>query len=144
MNIDIKRITFSLVFLLSALSSALAQSVPQLTKKALAATVSLTVQDRNGNTLRRGCGFFIQEGLIATTFHAIEGNVRVSAVLANSETTYRTNVTATDEANNLALLKVREHDITPLDLADSDEVRIGETVYVPQFSLGTVSGQHCP
>ena len=139
MNIDIKRITFSLVFLLSALSSALAQSVPQLTKKALAATVSLTVQDRNGNTLRRGCGFFIQEGLIATTFHAIEGNVRVSAVLANSETTYRTNVTATDEANNLALLKVREHDITPLDLADSDEVRIGETVYVPQFSLGTVS-----
>ena len=139
MNIHIKLITFSLVFLLSTLSHALAQSVPQLAKKALAATVSLTVQDRNGNTLRRGCGFFIQEDLVATTFHVIEGDVRVSAVLANSETTYRTDVMVTDEANNLALLKVRGHGITPLHPADSDTVHIGETVYVPQVSLGTVS-----
>ena len=139
MNIHIKLITFSLVFLLSTLSRALAQSVPQLAKKALAATVSLTVQDRNGNTLRRGCGFFIQEDLVATTFHVIEGDVRVSAVLANSETTYRTDVMVTDEANNLALLKVRGHSITPLHPADSDTVHIGETVYVPQVSLGTVS-----
>ena len=139
MNIHIKLITFSLVFLLSTLSHALAQSVPQLAKKALAATVSLTVQDRNGNTLRRGCGFFIQEDLVATTFHVIEGDVRVSAVLANSETTYRTDVMVTDEANNLALLKVRGHSITPLHPADSDTVHIGETVYVPQVSLGTVS-----
>ena len=139
MNIHIKLITFSLVFLLSTLSHALAQSVPQLAKKALAATVSLTVQDRNGNALRRGCGFFIQEDLVATTFHVIEGDVRVSAVLANSETTYRTDVMVTDEANNLALLKVRGHGITPLHPADSDTVHIGETVYVPQVSLGTVS-----
>ncbi|MDE0503708.1 MAG: serine protease, partial [Candidatus Poribacteria bacterium] len=139
MNIYIKLITFSLVFLFSTLSSALAQSVPQLAKKALAATVSLTVQDRSGNTLRRGSGFFIQEDLIATTLHVIEGDVRVSAILANSETKHRTHVTATDEANNLALLKVRGHGITPLDLSDSDKVRSGETVYVPQASLGTVS-----
>ena len=139
MNIHIKLITFSLVFLLSTLSHALAQSVPQLAKKALTATVSLTVQDRNGNTLRRGCGFFIQEDLVATTFHVIEGDVRVSAVLANSETTYRIDVMVTDEANNLALLKVRGHGITPLHPADSDTVHIGETVYVPQVSLGTVS-----
>ncbi|MDE0043409.1 MAG: trypsin-like peptidase domain-containing protein [Candidatus Poribacteria bacterium] len=139
MNIYIKLITFSLVFLFSTLSSALAQSVQQLAKKALAATVSLTVQDRSGNTLRRGSGFFIQEDLIATTLHVIEGDVRVSAILANSETKHRTHVTATDEANNLALLKVRGHGITPLDLSDSDKVRSGETVYVPQASLGTVS-----
>ncbi|MDE0300840.1 MAG: trypsin-like peptidase domain-containing protein [Candidatus Poribacteria bacterium] len=139
MNIYIKLITFSLVFLFSTLSSALAQSVPQLAKKALAATVSLTVQDRSGNTLRRGSGFFIQEDLIATTLHVIEGDVRVSAILTNSETKHRTHVTATDEANNLALLKVRGHGITPLDLSDSDKVRSGETVYVPQASLGTVS-----
>ena len=139
MNHKTKLAVLLLVLLFSALGHALAQSVPQVAKKALAATVSLTVQDRNGNTLRRGCGFFIQEDLVATTFHVIEGDVRVSAVLANSETTYRTDVMVTDEANNLALLKVRGHGITPLHPADSDTVHIGETVYVPQVSLGTVS-----
>ena len=140
MNHQTKLITLLLIFLLSTINFATAQSVPQLAKKALAATVSLKVRDRNGNTLRRGCGFFIQEDLIATTFHVIEGDdVRVSAMLANSETTYRTDVMVTDEANNLALLKVRGHGITPLHPADSDTVHIGETVYVPQVSLGTVS-----
>ncbi|MDE0505475.1 MAG: trypsin-like peptidase domain-containing protein, partial [Candidatus Poribacteria bacterium] len=113
--------------------------VPQLVKIALAATVSLTVQDRNGNTLRRGCGFFIKEDLIATTFRVIEGDVRVNAVLVNSETTYRTDVTAFDKINNLALLKVTERGVRPLPLADSDTVWPSETVYIPKAFLGTVS-----
>ena len=49
-----------LALLLSAPGFASAQSVPQLAQKALAATVSLEVQDENGDTLGRGSGFLVR------------------------------------------------------------------------------------
>ena len=49
------------------------QSVPELAKEALAATVSLEMQDEHGDTLGRGSGFFVRPNLIATNFHVIDG-----------------------------------------------------------------------
>ena len=73
MNHKTKLAVLLLVLLFSALGHALAQSVPQVAKKALAATVSLEVQDENGVTLGHGSGFFVRENLIATNFHVIDG-----------------------------------------------------------------------
>ncbi|MDE0044194.1 MAG: trypsin-like peptidase domain-containing protein, partial [Candidatus Poribacteria bacterium] len=72
------------------------------------------------------------------------------AKLVNTATPYPIEgVTATDETNDLALLKVTVHGILPLDLGDSDAVQIGETVYVAgnpmgfegTFSDGIISGR---
>ena len=150
MNPINRLVLLALFFLLSAPSLASAQSVPELAKKALAATVSLEMQDSNGDILGQGSGFFVRPNLIATNFHVIDGAVKGYAKLVNTATPYTIEgVTATDETNDLALLKVTAHGVTPLPLGDSDAVQIGETVYVAgnplgfegTFSDGIISGR---
>ena len=131
------------LLLLYAISTVPAQTVPQVAQKALAATVYLEMQDKNGKTLGIGSGFFVQPNLIATNHHVIEGAAKGTAKLVGKYTTYNIEgVTATDKANDLALLKVTAYGIKPLSLGDSNSVRIGETVYVagnPKGLEGTFS-----
>ena len=149
MNHKPQLVVLSLVFVLFAFTFASAQSVPQLAQKALAATVFLTMQNENGDTLKYGSGFFVRENLIATNFHVIDGATQGGARLVNKTTTYSIEgVTAIDEENDLALLKVTVPGITPLPLGDSGTVNIGDPIYVvgnPKqlegtFSDGIISG----
>ena len=120
-----------------------AQTAEQIAEKALAATVYLEMKDQNGVTLGFGSGFFVRENLIATNYHVIEGAASGTAKLVSKYTTYTIQgVTATDETNDLALLKVNAYGIKPLPLGDSKNVRIGATVYVagnPKGLEGTFS-----
>ena len=139
------------VFLLfCTINAATAQTTQQtvllaedIAEKALAATVYLEMEDRNGKTLGFGSGFFIKPNLIATNYHVIEGAARGTAKLVGKSTTYTIEgITATDKTNDLVLLKVRAYGINSLPLGDSDTVRIGETVYVagnPKGLEGTFS-----
>ncbi len=118
-------------------------SAEDIAEKALAATVYLEMQDKNGKTLGFGSGFFVKFNLIATNYHVIEGAAKGTAKLIGKYTTYDVEgVTATDKVNDLALLKVTTYGIKPLPLGDSGTVRIGETVYVagnPKGLEGTFS-----
>ena len=127
-----------------------AQTVPQIAEKALAATVSLEMRDRNGIPLGQGSGFFVRHNLIATNYHVIEGAAHGTAKLAGKDMTYTIEgITVADPTNDLALLKVKLPNILtilvgiqPLTLGDSDTVRVGETVYVvgnPMGLEGTIS-----
>ena len=129
-----------------AINTASAQtnlSAEDIAEKALAATVYLEMQDKNGKALGIGSGFFVQPNLIATNYHVIEGAAKGTAKLVGKYTTYNIEgFTATDKVNDLALLKVTAYGIKPLSLGDSDSVRIGETVYVtgnPKGLEGTFS-----
>ena len=114
-----------------------AQTVPQIAEKALAATVSLEMRDRNGAVLSRGSGFFVRSNLIATNYHVIEGAARGTAKLVDRYRTYTIEgITATDKTNDLVLLKVSVYGINPLPLGDSNTVRIGEKIYVAGNPLG--------
>ena len=131
------------VLLSCPLSNAPAQTVPQIAEKALAATVSLEMQDTNGVILGRGSGFFVRPNLIATNYHVIEGAARGTAKLVDRHRTSTIEgITAIDKTNDLALLKVTMQGIKSLSLADSDTVLIGETVFVagnPMGLEGTIS-----
>ena len=114
-----------------------AQTAEQIAEKALAATVYLEMKDRNGEILGFGSGFFVREDLIATNFHIIEGASNGTAKLVGKYTTYTiAGITAADETNDLALLKVNAYGIKPLPLGNSDDVKIGMTVYVAGNPLG--------
>ena len=135
-----------LLLLLWTINTAPAQttlSAEDIAQKALAATVYLEMQDKNGKTLGIGSGFFVKSNLIATNYHVIEGAAKGTAKLVGKYTTYNIEgVTATDKINDLVLLKVTAYGIKPLSLGDSDTVRIGETVYVsgnPKGLEGTFS-----
>ena len=136
----------ALLLLFCRINTAPAQttlSAEDIAKKALAATVYLEMQDKNGKTLGIGSGFFVKPNLIATNYHVIEGAAKGTAKLVGKYTTYNIEgVTATDRDNDLALLKVTTYGIKPLSLGNSDTVRIGETVYVagnPKGLEGTFS-----
>ena len=131
------------MLLFCPVSTAPAQTVPEIAEKALTATVYLEMQDTNGKTLGFGSGFFIKPNLIATNYHVIAGAASGTAKLVGRYTTYKIEgLTATDEANDLALLKVSEYGIKPLLLGNSDAVKIGDKVYVagnPKGLEGTFS-----
>ena len=140
-----------MLVMLGGMNIAPAQTAEQIAEKALAATVYLEMKDQNGVILGFGSGFFVKENLIATNYHVIEGAASGTAKLVGKYTTYTIQgVTATDEANDLALLKVNAYGIKPLPLGDSDNVRIGATVYVAgnpkglegTFSNGIISSSH--
>ena len=132
-----------IVLIFCTISTALAQTAPQIAEKTLAATVYLEMQDSKGLPLGFGSGFFVRDNLIATNYHVIEGAARGTAKLVGKFTTYTIEgVTATDKTNDLALLKVTAPGIKPLPLGNSTDVKIGETVYVagnPKGLEGTFS-----
>ena len=132
-----------IVLIFCTISTALAQTAPQIAEKTLAATVYLEMQDSKGLLLGFGSGFFVRDNLIATNYHVIEGAARGTAKLVGKFTTYTIEgVTATDKTNDLALLKVTAPGIKPLPLGNSTDVKIGETVYVagnPKGLEGTFS-----
>ena len=137
------RIIPVIVLVFCRISTVSAQTAPEIAEKALAATVYLEMQDSKGVPLGFGSGFFVGDNLIATNYHVIEGAARGSAKLVGQFSTYTIEgVTATDQTNDLALLKVTMSGIKPLPLGNSSDVKIGETVYVagnPKGLEGTFS-----
>ena len=135
--------TVLMLIMFSGMNIAPAQTVEQIAEKALAATVYLEMKDQNSVTLGFGSGFFVRENLIATNFHVIEGAAQGTAKLVGKYITYAIEgITATDQINDLAILKVNSYGINPLPLGDSNNVRIGATVYVagnPKGLEGTFS-----
>ncbi len=122
---------------------ATAQTPQQIAKKALDATVLLVMEDADGQPLGLGSGFFVRKGLVATNLHVIEDAAKGYAKSVGQETRYDIEgMTATDDDNDLAILKVTVLDVPVLPLGDSDAVQVGEAVYVvgnPRGLDGTFS-----
>ena len=138
-----------ILFLITTATSA--QNTEQLAEKARAATVYLEMADKDDNILGSGSGFFVGQSQIATNFHIIAGAAKGTAKLADSTTKYTVDgISAADEENDLAILKVTGFEGEPLPLGNSDAARIGDTVYVAgnpkglkdKFSKDTINNLH--
>ena len=134
---------FAAALLLLCTTVAIAQTAEQIAEKVLAATVFLEMKDRNDRTLGFGSGFFVGKNQIATNLHVIEGAAKGTAKLVGKYTLYTIQgILVTDKNNDLALLKVSLSGVKPLSLGNSDDIKIGATVYVagnPKGLEGTFS-----
>ena len=75
-----------------------------------------------------GSGVIIsQDGYIVTNNHVVSGADEVQVTLYDNSVLEAT-VIGTDEATDLALLKVDRNDLQALEMGDSDELRLGEWV----------------
>ena len=77
-----------------------------------------------------GSGFVIdEEGHIVTNYHVVQGATDIEVGFSNQDTVSAT-VVGTDASTDLALLEVDvdAKGLTPLALADSDEVEVGDPV----------------
>ncbi len=137
-----------LVFLVTALLTAgpawlQAQDLKELARNAKYSVVALNILDAFGAELGSGSGFFVDpSGLIVTNFHVIERGRRIEAVLSNERRLEIAGVMATDEDNDLAVLKVDSGPFPALSLGDSASVEAGERVVVlgnPRGLAGTLS-----
>ena len=128
-----------------------AQTAEQIADKTLAATVYLEMIDKDDNILGFGSGFFVEQSRIATNLHIIEGAAKGTAKLAGNSTEYTVDsISATDEKNGLAILKVTGFKGDPLSLGDSNTAKTDEPVYVAgnpkglegKFSSDTINTIH--
>jgi S1-C subfamily serine protease len=77
-----------------------------------------------------GSGFVIdKEGHVVTNFHVVDGATEIEVSFSNQETVSAT-IVGTDPSSDLAVLKVDvdAKGLTPLSLADSDDVEVGDPV----------------
>ena len=87
-----------------------------------------------------GSGFIVtSDGYILTNYHVIEnayeGNLDVSVMLYDG-TTYTATIVGTEPDNDIAVLKIEAEGLNAAELADSDELLVGDKVYAVGNPLG--------
>ena len=87
-----------------------------------------------------GSGFIISDdGYILTNYHVVEdahkGNYDVNVMLYDG-TTYLATIVGFEESNDIAILKIDAEDLNAATLADSNEIKVGDTVYAVGNPLG--------
>ncbi len=129
--------------------SAQAQDARVIARKAFPSVVLLAFDDANGQPLSLGSGFFVRRDIIVTNMHVVEGASSGFAKVVGKETKHSiVGIAGRDENSDLVLLKVNSSFAPPLALGDSDNVEVGEEVYVVgnpaglegTFSQGIISG----
>ncbi|MDE6680612.1 MAG: trypsin-like peptidase domain-containing protein, partial [Muribaculaceae bacterium] len=72
-------------------------------------------------------GILSADGYIVTNNHVIDGADKLE-VLLNDNSTFEATVIGTDEATDLALIKIDTEGLSPISFGDSDKLKIGEWV----------------
>ena len=87
-------------------------------------------QQQNREPVQSGLGSGViisEDGYIVTNNHVIEGADKLE-VLLNDNSTYDAKIIGTDEATDLALIKIDARGLSPITFGDSESVKIGEWV----------------
>jgi len=83
-----------------------------------------------------GTGFVVEKGMIVTNKHVVADPSAKYKVIDKNNQVYPVKAIYRDPANDLALLKV-EADLAPLELGDSDQLKVGQLV----IAIGTALGE---
>lgn len=87
-------------------------------------------QERQSEPVQSGLGsgvILTDDGYIVTNNHVIDGADKLE-VLLNDNATYEATVIGTDEATDLALIKIDADGLAPITFGDSDDLKVGEWV----------------
>ncbi len=104
-------------------------SIADLTAKVRGSTVVISVMGRDGERASLGSGFVItKDGLIATNLHVIGEARPIVVTTADAKRFDVTEIYATDQRMDLAVVRVPANDLKPLELGDSDGIKQGQEV----------------
>ena len=83
-----------------------------------------------------GTGFIVSgDGLILTNKHVVQDDEAEYTVVLNDGTSYDARVLDTDAFLDLAIVKIEAENLPTLELGDSDEIKIGQTVIAIGYVL---------
>lgn len=97
--------------------------------------VMVRVFDGAGTQVAFGSGVAVGRDLVLTNLHVVRGGVRATVVAGPDREWPVEGLAGWDEANDLALLKVNGG-FTPVELGDSDSLRVGQRVIAVGNPLG--------
>lgn len=84
-----------------------------------------------------GSGFFISaDGMVVTNRHVVDDDKAEYTVVTQDGASYKAKILATDPVLDLAVLKVDGSNFPHLELGDSDQATVGQTVIAIGYALG--------
>lgn len=109
-----------------------------ITTKVVEKSANSVVTISIGTTQDIGTGFVItRDGLIVTNKHVVADlNAKYLVIIGKDERVEVENIYR-DPIYDLAILKVNKTDLIPVDLGDSDQLKVGQTV----IAIGTALGE---
>lgn len=85
-----------------------------------------------------GSGFVVSaDGLIVTNKHVVEATTAKYKVITKDNKEYEVNEIKRDPSNDLAILKITASNLTPVELGESNNLKVGQFV----VAIGTALGQ---
>ena len=117
--------------------SAFGQTGREVARTSFPSVVSIEMKDGAGYPMSFGSGFFVEDEVVASNFHVVEGASKGTIKMSgNTEKVVIKSILASDQTNDLILLKVPRGDGPPLKLAGSSSVEVGDEV----FAVGSPHG----
>ena len=111
-----------------------ALSLQEIYQKCIPSVVSITTSTSSGKA--SGTGIVLSaDGYLITNHHVIE-NAAVIAVLTSDDRQFQAALVGSDEASDLAVLKVDATDLQPAEFGDSTALRVGDRVVAIGDPLG--------
>ena len=119
-----------MLIVLFSTSFAFGQSATEIAKNAIQSTVSIVALDNTSQPLGFGSGFIIEDELIATNVHVIEGSSSAYVLVNGQEKKYKIDgYLSIDKANDLVILKVSGLKQKSMTLNQGNIPEIGEKIY---------------
>lgn len=93
--------------------------------------------EQKEQTIGGGTGFVVSaDGLIITNKHVVSDPSATYTVLFNDGSEVKADIKTIHPTQDLAIIKVDKKDLTPVDFADSDTLRVGQTAVAIGNALG--------
>lgn len=95
-----------------------------------------------GQSISSGAGSGVvltADGYIATNYHVIKNANSIKVIMSDTKE-YTASVVGFDEVNDLAVVKIDASGLSPVTIADSSAVRVGDTAIAIGNPLGTLGG----
>ena len=111
-----------------------ALSLQEIYKKCIGSVVSITASAQSGKS--SGTGIVLSaDGYLITNHHVIE-NAQVIAAQTSDDRQFQASIIGSDEASDLAVLKVDATDLQPAEFGDSGKLAVGDRVVAIGDPLG--------
>lgn len=108
-------------------------SLPEIYEAVRPSVVSVVASGRSQSS---GTGVILdEEGYIVTCYHVVDDAASIS-VLLSDDREFSAVLAGSDQATDLALLKIEAEDLAPADFGSSDSLRVGDTVVAIGDPLG--------
>ncbi|MBT8217165.1 MAG: PDZ domain-containing protein [Acidimicrobiia bacterium] len=115
---------------------AYSEAVVSVAERVTPSVIHVEPLDENRSRVGSGSAFaFTADGLAVTSAHVIERAGRGNAGLSDGRE-YDFEVVGRDRLSDLAVLRLGASDLTPVELGDADELRVGQLVIAVGSPLG--------